>query len=265
MAICVFMKEIKDLHIDVTLLWNQLAERFNTHKPLNKVHPDAAVNIHVGWPALFQQIDFQKSSSGSRKCKIFDFGCGVGQFCTKLTKMGHSVTGLDHSEAMLCIARKKVPRSVELILGNHTSALFDDDTYKEKYDIVTAIHSLEWIGDIKHAIKNLTKLLREGGLLLFAVFPKEHIRDSLIIQDLFEDFDSSNDPNFGYANFEGIRVPVYIRDAAFFDTLLTKLNMEKVIEFYPPYPKSFLKRYNWTGSICPEMLILAYRKRHSQA
>jgi hypothetical protein len=39
--------------------WNLLAERFNTHKRRNEVHPDAAVNIHVGWRYL---SDFRKSS-----------------------------------------------------------------------------------------------------------------------------------------------------------------------------------------------------------
>ncbi|NMB70334.1 class I SAM-dependent methyltransferase [candidate division WWE3 bacterium] len=245
---------------EIADLWNRLAERFNTHLPLGKIHPDAAVNIHVGWPVLFQQIEYQAKFLGVKKCKILDFGCGAGEFIKRLHKKGHSVVGIDHSENMLFAARKFLPKNIELVHGNHESPIFDDPKYHEGFDIITAVHSLEWIEDIETTFNNFAKVLRKGGIVLFAVFPKSHIVDSIKIKDLFEDFDSPTDPTVGYANFSGVRVPVYIRDASFFDKYFEGNGFQKILEVYPPYPKYFFREYNWSGSKEPEMMILSYRK-----
>jgi len=245
---------------EIADLWNNLADRFNTHLPLGKVHPDAAVNIHVGWPVLFQQIDFQAKYIGVSRCKILDFGCGAGEFLKRLHKLGHSVVGIDHSENMLYAARKFIPKTIELVHGDHESPVFDDDKYRNYFDIITAVHSLEWIENIETTFANFHKVLKPGGIILFAVFPKVHIVDSLKIKDLFEDFDSETNPTKGYANFGGVRVPTFIRDASFFDTYFSGNGYQKILETYPPYPKYFLQEYNWTASKEPEMMILSYRK-----
>jgi SAM-dependent methyltransferase len=245
---------------EISELWNSLAERFNTHKPLAKVHPDAAVNIHVGWPVLFQQLEYQSKYVGQKKLSILDFGCGSGEFCQRVHTMGHCVTGMDHSKSMLIFARQHLPKEVSLIHGNHVSPFFKESEYFNSYDVITAIHSLEWIQDIEITLLNLSKLLKPGGIMLFAVFPKNHVIDSIKIKDLFEDFDDAKNPSSGYCNFDGVRVPVYIRDASFFDSYYKKLDFDKVLEAYPPYPKYFLDEYKWTGSKHPEMMVLAYRK-----
>jgi 2-polyprenyl-3-methyl-5-hydroxy-6-metoxy-1,4-benzoquinol methylase len=241
--------------------WDLLAKRFDTNMSSDQVHPDCAVNIHVGWSILMHQIETQMKLLGKEKGRIFDFGCGAGEFCKALNKQGHKMFGLDRSKAMLELAKSHLPKDITLINGDHTSEVFSNKDFMNKFDTVTSIHSLEWIEDINMALKNLTKLLKKNGLLLFAVFPKAHIVDSIKIKDLFEDFDSITNPSKGFANFDGIRVPVYIRDASYFDAQLADLNFEKVLEYYPPYPKYFLKSYNWSGSLYPEMMVLAYRKK----
>ncbi len=252
-----------DLNINIlekAELWNRLAERFNTHKPLDKVHPDAAVNIHVGWPVLFQQIEYQAKYLGTKHCKILDFGCGAGEFAKRLHNMGHKVTCMDHSEIMLAASRKNLPKNIELIHGDHLSPIFNEPTYFEQFDIITAVHSFDWIKDMDSALTNLSKFLKPGGIFLYAVFPKGHIVDSLKIKDLFEDFDSAEDPFEGVANFDGVKVPVYVRDAHYYDEFFAKHGFQKIVEAYPPYPKYFFTEYNWTGSKYPEMMILSYRK-----
>lgn len=249
------------IKIDLSGLWNDVSERFNTHKPLDKVHPDAAVNIHIGWPIIFQQIDYQIKYLGKNHCRIFDFGCGAGGLCQRLHRSKHLVVGLDHSEGMLSHARKHLPQDIELIHGNHHSPIFNDSKYKGTFDIVLAMHSMECVEDIEIALHNLSNLLKPGGIILFAVYPKAHVIDSLKIKDLFEDFDSMTDPYMGYENFDGIRIPMFIRDASFFDNYFNRHNFEKVLETYPAYPKAFLDEYKWTGSLHPEMMILSYRKK----
>jgi|GEM_PF-1520001 len=241
-------------------IWNILADRFNTYKKGPNIHPDAAVNIEVGWPLFLDLINDEKRERGKKSLQILDFGCGTGEFCKCLADLGHKVTGIDHSKKMLEIATSHLSGIAEMLHGNHGAEFFGSKVNQNRYDIVTAMHSLEWIEDIDSALANLAKVIVSGGLLVFAVFPKDHVRDSLYIKDLFEDFDSLINPSFGYANFDGVRVPVWIRSQEVYDELLRGLGLTRTYFNEPGYPKGFFEKYNWTGSKYPEMMVLAYRK-----
>lgn len=241
-------------------IWNILADRFNTYKKGSYIHPDAAVNIEVGWPLFLNLIDDKKRERGKKSLQILDFGCGTGEFCKRLASLGHKVTGIDHSKNMLEIASAHLGKVAEVLHGNHKADFFDNKVNQSRYDIVTAMHSLEWIEDVDSALANLTKVIAPGGLLIFAVFPKNHVKDSLHIKDLFEDFDSMEDPFFGYANFDGVRVPVWVRTQEVYDGLLNRLGLTRTYFYEPDYPKDFFEKYRWTGSKYPEMMVMAYRK-----
>lgn len=243
-------------------LWSQLADRFNTFKVKRCIHPDAAVNIEVGWPVFLSLIKGLTKDFSRDKLSILDFGCGVGEFCRTLAECGHVVTGVDHSEGMLSLANSKVDRGVRLIHADHKHRIFSSQEFTEKYDAVTAIHSLEWISDdeIEEAFLNLSRVIKKNGLMIFAVFPQDHVVDSLKIKDLFEDFDSLEEPHFGYANFDGVKVPVWIRTVTMYDNVLKPLGFKRVFTAEPDYPKDFFKKYSWSGSKYPEMTILAYKK-----
>jgi len=244
-------------------LWNLLADRFNTFKLKKCIHPDAAVNIEVGWPILLSVIEKYKEENKKRSLNVFDFGCGVGEFCRTLADKGYNTVGMDHSAGMLELAKSKVGKGVKLIHANHRHEVFNDFEMSKKFDVVTGIHSIEWIDDVEVAFLNIAKTLVDDGLLIFAVFPKEHVVDSLRIKDLFEDFDSKEDPYFGYANFDGVRVPVWVRSSKTYDEILEPMGFEKILDIMPEYPADFFKKYKWTGSKYPEMNILAYKKRKS--
>jgi SAM-dependent methyltransferase len=240
------------------LIWDSLSERFNTHKDLKSIHADAAVNIHVGWPTFFFHIDMLKRELGKDQLDIIDFGCGAGALCEELYKRGHNVSGYDHSIKMLNLAKQHTTPKIQYIHSLERN--LKDTQFSEKFDLVTSMHSLEWIEDIEDTFKVLAKTLRKGGLLLFAVFPKQHIRESIEKKDLFEQFNSIINPQKGIANFDGIQVPVYIRDPEEFTKILQKLSFEKILEYYPQYPKNFFETYNWTGAKYPEMVIMSYKK-----
>lgn len=241
------------------LNWNirALSDRFNTFKPADEIHPDAAVNIYVGWPTFFELIDKQSDFLGKNSLEILDFGSGAGGFIHELSKKGHFLTGADSSKEMINLAKKNLNNKVNIY---QVKELFDSKKLRNRFDVVTAIHSLDWISNIKQTFKKLDKLLNKNGLIIFAVFPKEHVIESLEIKDLFEDFDSKKNPKRGFCNFDGIRTPVYIRDPIYFDKTFKALNYQKVLEYYPNYPKKFIERYNWKGANFPEMVIFAYRK-----
>ncbi len=243
-------------------LWDKLATYFDTHITEEDIEPDAAVNIHIGWPVFFSQIETQSQFLGKKHLSVLDFGCGVGSLCKAFHTQGHNVTGMDYSKEMLQKASLALPKDISLLYGNHKSELFQNEL-KNTFDVVTAMHVFDWIRDMPTAITNLTTTLKRDGILIFSVFPEKHIINSLEIEDLFENFDSNANPKRGYANFEGVSIPVYIKGSRYYDRIFKKMGYEKLLEYYPPYPKSFLDKYEWTGSLYPEMLILAYRKTTS--
>lgn len=239
--------------------WDILAERFNTHKKKEKIHSDAAVNIRLGWDFFIEQIKYQSRYIGSSTLDILDFGCGAGKFSQILFESGHRVKAIDKSDSMVRIARKNLPHEIGVFqYSNLTEGFGSIDS--SQFDAIVSIHVFDWISEIDILAEKLAGMLKRNGIIIFSVFPKIHIVDSLRIGDLFEDFDSVDDPTFGIANFDGVKIPVYVRDVSFFDNLFDKMKFEKVCEFYPPFPKSFLDKYKWNGSLKPEMVILAYRK-----
>jgi predicted TPR repeat methyltransferase len=240
-------------------LWDAVADRFNTHKSLDQIHPDAAANIYLGWPVFFEQIKIQCEYLGKDHCSVLDFGCGAGEFCQKLNMQGHRVMGMDCSKEMLHIAEASSPMEITYF-NNSPDIKKGCEPYYNTMDVVTAIHVFDWIEKIDGIITELSKCLVDNGLIMFAVFPKKHVMESLSMKEFFEDFDSNDDPVKGVCNFDGVKIPVFIKEASHYDKLFEKLNFEKVLEYYPPFPKTFFDQYKWTGAKYPEMMILAYRK-----
>jgi len=240
--------------------WDIIAQRFNTHMELDKIHPDAAVNIYVGWPTFFDQIKYQCEAIDEKYCNILEFCCGSGDFCEKLHALGHHVVGVDASREMLNISKKNTSKDIEYIYGDLIKNKDLLRNYQGKMDIITSIHGFDWIENIEEIINILSGLTKKDALFIFCVFSKEHVKNSLEIHDLFEDFDSEYDPKKGVCNFDGTKIPVFVRDSNYYESIFKKLGYEKVIEYYPPYPSSFFKKYLWKGSKFPEMLILSFRK-----
>ena len=236
--------------------WDSLAKRFNTKKNILDIHHDAAVNIFVGWPIFLQNIKLQKEYQGKNSLDILDFGCGDGRLCEELHNNSNNVTGIDKSHKMIELAKTHVPSNVNI---KHYAEFLQEGS-DTKFDVITSMHVLDWIEDIESTLNLIIKRLKPGGLFLFSVFPQKHVIDSIKIKDLFEDFDDKANPTVGFANFDGIRVKVFVRKAEYYDAYFQNNGLNKVIEMYPPYPKYFLQNYNWTGSLEPEMLILGYRQ-----
>lgn len=238
--------------------WDILASRFNTHTDF--MHPDVAVNVEVGWPVIDKIIDEVADKLG-RRLSILDFGCGAGGLCQHLAPRGHSLTGIDTSFLMIKLANEHNSRNnVNFIYVRDTTKFLSRPELKGRWDIVIAIHSFEWIENIREVFVSLNNVIKKGGLLVFGVFPVEHVIDSILIKDLFEDFDSKINPRFGYANFDGVRVPVWIRTVSDYDNMLSDLGFTRCIFELPDYPPYFFEKYKWSGSRYPEMMILGYKK-----
>lgn len=94
--------------------------------------------------------------------KILEVGCGAGQFSKYLMSKGFSVLGVDLSESMLELARKKVPggdfRSMDM-----RNLTFDDG----QFDGIIAPYSLIHIPEnaVVSTLKGFTRVLSAHGVL----------------------------------------------------------------------------------------------------
>jgi SAM-dependent methyltransferase len=107
---------------------------------------------------------------GINQGRVIDLGCGSGIWAAELVRAGYDVLGVDQSEAMIRMARKKAPQAKFI----QASFL---DVKLPACDAVTSLgECLCYLFDAKNGPKELTKLfgrvyeaLRPGGLFIFDI------------------------------------------------------------------------------------------------
>lgn len=92
--------------------------------------------------------------------RVLDVGMGAGRLCAALEPRGWDVYGVDSSEAMVALARKRLPRVAARLLRARAEGLPFAD---EAFDAVTALGSLEYTEDAAAAVRELARVLRPGG------------------------------------------------------------------------------------------------------
>jgi SAM-dependent methyltransferase len=93
-----------------------------------------------------------------------DLGCGEGRLARDLSRLGHSVVGVDRSPAMIAAARAASP-AIRFEVADAVALPFPD----ESYDCVVAFMSLQDIQDLEGVVGEAARVLAEGGRLCFAV------------------------------------------------------------------------------------------------
>jgi ubiquinone/menaquinone biosynthesis C-methylase UbiE len=109
----------------------------------------------------FEELSAFKKYVSKRK-KVLDLGCAAGRDTSELTKNGYIVTGVDLSEKLLEIAKKKYP-SLSFSHSDIRSLPFKD----ESYDAVWAIavfHHLDY-KDMLPTLKEFNRVLKNHGIV----------------------------------------------------------------------------------------------------
>jgi len=105
---------------------------------------------------------------GSNVKKVLDLGCGTGIHAVTLTKSGYNVVGLDLSEKMLDIARRKAEReglTIKFMQGD-----MREIDFKEEFDAVISVGTFEGLltdDDVRGTLKGVHRSLVKGGLFIF--------------------------------------------------------------------------------------------------
>jgi ubiquinone/menaquinone biosynthesis C-methylase UbiE len=104
-----------------------------------------------------------------------DAACGTGRHAAHLAGLGHRVVGVDATEAMLAVARDKVP-GADFRLGRMEALPLDDSSV----DLVTCALALTHVEDLEPVMREFARVLRPGGqAILSDIHPISTITGSL--------------------------------------------------------------------------------------
>jgi SAM-dependent methyltransferase len=114
-------------------------------------------------PRLFSLLE----TRGFARSRILDAGCGTGTLALAFAGRGYEVTGLDLSESMLEVARKKDPGSrVRWVRGDVTSFELSSPA---AFDVITCVgdtlNHLATLDEWEQAFRGFAHRLRPGGVL----------------------------------------------------------------------------------------------------
>ncbi|MFS0645367.1 class I SAM-dependent methyltransferase [Siminovitchia sp. 179-K 8D1 HS] len=120
-------------------------------------------------------------SEVAKKAKgyIFEFGAGTGNLTEKMIKMGKQVYGIEPSEGMRRIARKKLP-GVTIVEGD----FLEFPMPKQHPDTIVSTYAFHHLTDDEKtgAIQQFGKMLGEGGRIVFAdtIFVSNEAKQDMI-------------------------------------------------------------------------------------
>lgn len=139
------------------------------------------------WEAFFKQYDaegrlykqaqtsspmrdhrraFRAQFNGSLKGKrVLDAGCGYGSDLPFYAKRGAKVYGIDPSKTMIELAKQSYPDFPNLSVQPVQKTTFPD----RYFDVVTSIYALHNASNLRQAFRELHRVLKPKGVLLFLV------------------------------------------------------------------------------------------------
>jgi SAM-dependent methyltransferase len=96
---------------------------------------------------------------------VLDIGCGAGVFLRLVADRGAEPFGIEASEALIALARERVPEG-DLQLGDMESLPYEDDTF----DLVTGFTSFFFANDMVAALREAGRVARPGASVVIQVW-----------------------------------------------------------------------------------------------
>lgn len=97
--------------------------------------------------------------------RYLDDGCGSGMAAEMAAARGAEVSGIDAAEAMLSIARSRVPAG-DFRQGDLEDLPFSD----ESFDVVTGFNSLQYARNPVAALREARRVAKRGGFVVIMTF-----------------------------------------------------------------------------------------------
>ncbi len=92
--------------------------------------------------------------------RLLDAGCGAGMAASLAAAIGARVSGIDAAEALIAIARERVPNG-----DFHCCDLEDLPFEDDSFDVVTGFNSFQFAGNPARSLAEAGRVLRPGGVI----------------------------------------------------------------------------------------------------
>lgn len=90
---------------------------------------------------------------------VLEVGCGTGLVLSRIREFARKAQGVDLSPGMLELAQK---RGLDVVLGSATALPFPDDSF----DVTCSFKVLAHVPGIQHALGEMARVTRPGGVIL---------------------------------------------------------------------------------------------------
>jgi len=125
-----------------------------------------------------KDISMQAKVDGRRR--VLEVACGTGEQAIMLARAGLDVTGVDHSGAMLKVARGKSPPTVSYVLGNAENLPFEPEAF-DCVSVSLSLHEMAYHTRIGVAVEMLRVLAPDGRLIVFDYAASENTKFALAL------------------------------------------------------------------------------------
>jgi SAM-dependent methyltransferase len=114
---------------------------------------------------------------------VLDIGCGVGAFLRLVAEGGGQPFGLDASQALLELARERVPEA-DLRVGDMEALPYADDSF----DLVTGFNSFFFANDIVAAVREAGRVAKPGAPIVIQVWGPHERNDLEAMKEIVRPF-----------------------------------------------------------------------------
>ena len=121
-------------------------------------------------------------TKGKEPGRILDVGCGAGHFLNGMKQRGWQPFGTEVSEEAATYARERF--GLEVFVGE----LEEAELPAAYFDAITLWHVLEHLHDPLASLMEISRLLKDGGLLVFAI-PNWHSLDARLFGEFWVGLD----------------------------------------------------------------------------
>ena len=122
--------------------------------------------------------------------RVLEVGCGSGVFLRAAADRGAAVTGLDASERLVELARRRVPEA-DIVVGDLQALPFGDDSF----DVVAGFNAFFFAADMVEALREAGRVARPGGSVVVQVWGRHGTCDLDVIKPVVRPYFPGYDPS----------------------------------------------------------------------
>ena len=144
------------------------------------------------WAALAMpaRVAVAEATAIGAGTRVLDVGCGSGEFCRLAAARGAVVSGIDAAEAMIEIARRRVP-GADLRVGAMERLPWEDGGF----DLVTAFNAFQFAADFSAALGEARRVTRPGGAVAICNWGSAEDRELSVVLGALRELEPPSPPS----------------------------------------------------------------------